>query len=117
MCFGLDFLECFFDDSFFVDDVCAALHALVFVAEHLFLDEYIICVRDFFVYVCEQDERQVILYFEFHVAFFAVGADADEDCFFFNCRILVPECAGFFRAAGRFVFWIEIKHYLSAAVV
>lgn len=117
MRFGFDFLERAQDGSVFADDVCAALNPGEFLAKHLFLDEDVVEVGDLFVFVCEQHEWQAVFDFEFHVDFFAVGADADDRCFFLDRVVVVPERAGFFRASWSVIFRVEVEHDFLASVV
>ena len=111
----LDFAHDILYDSIFVDDERGADDAHGnFSVELLLLPDAIGLNRREFG-IRQQNERQIVLFGEFHMGFDAVLADADDRYVpFLEFFVVFREADGLSCATGRVVLWIEIDDDFAA---
>src|ERR1700744_789751 len=100
------------------NEKCGPLDAHHFLAIHILLLENIKLFADYFVYICKEDIRQVVLLFELLLRLWCVARDTENN----SAGLLylledVAKTAGFDGAAGSVGPGIEEKHHGFAAVI
>src|SRR6202044_1651328 len=100
------------------DEECGPLNAYHFLAVHVLFLENVKLFADYFVYICKERIRQVVLVFEFLLRLGCVARDAQND----STGLLylledITKAAGFDGAAGSIGPGIEEKHHRFAAKI
>jgi hypothetical protein len=112
--FGKDFQQLLVGSN----EECGPLNTDHFLAIHILLLENIKLFADYFVYICKEGIRQVVLFFELLLRLGRVTRDTEN----YSAGLLylledVAKTAGFDGAAGSVGPGIEEKHYWFAAEV
>src|SRR5580658_4833237 len=112
----LDLGEDLLNLTAFVDDESGARDPHYLLAVHVFLLPHAVSLRDLFVQIAEQRERQTLLFFEAGLRFRAVRRNADHRrAFLFKLLDSIAKLAGFDGAARSAGPRIKIQNNLLPA--
>lgn len=104
MACGVDFIEHLGNFAFAVDNIGDALGVTAAI--------YIVGFGYGSIYVCKQLEGQTVLFGEFLVGGFIIGANSQHyHIFALVFWIRIPKALGFFSATGGVVFGVKVQNY------
>lgn len=115
MALGFDIFEDFLDLSVVSDQERRARDAHHFSAVHVFFFDDVISLRDFFIDVAQQRERQIVLGFETGLRSRCVGRDSqDGGVFLLELPDRVTKLVSLFGSAGCVGAREKVKHHFLA---